>query len=206
MPSPDEGSPRSAQVCLTEVQGGAWSSDAATVHDLYSRATSLPPCPLSQPPATTALREVPAPRGVCSRGRAGGKPLGRGRAVRAIWGVAAALGRLPYWARRTVDTSDPFQDTLQHTFARLDGFEAGQLHGAVKPSNIGFMLSGLPKLLDFGLAREPERRRHPGWDAALPDAGGALGPAGRARRRRLVLVRGAARDGGGCAPVRNDRA
>ena len=32
--------------------------------------------------------------------------------------------------------------------------EAGYLHGDVKPSNIGFMPSGSPKLLDFGLARE----------------------------------------------------
>ena len=69
--------------------------------------------------------------------------------------MAAARGRLPSWARRTVDTSDLVQDTLQHTFARLGGFKAGYLHGDVEPSNIGFMLSGLPKLLDFGLAREP---------------------------------------------------
>ena len=89
--------------------------------------------------------------------RAGARrqPFGRGRAVRAVWGVAAARGRLPSWARQTVDTSDLVQDTLQHTFARLGGFKAGYLHGDVEPSNIGFMLSGLPKLLDFGLAREP---------------------------------------------------
>ena len=31
--------------------------------------------------------------------------------------------------------------------------EAGYLHGDVKPSNIGFTANGLPKLLDFGLAR-----------------------------------------------------
>ena len=30
---------------------------------------------------------------------------------------------------------------------------AGYLHGDVKPSNIGFTADGLPKLLDFGLAR-----------------------------------------------------
>ncbi len=33
--------------------------------------------------------------------------------------------------------------------------DAGYLHGDVKPSNIGFTVAGSPKLLDFGLAREP---------------------------------------------------
>ena len=32
--------------------------------------------------------------------------------------------------------------------------DAGYLHGDVKPSNIGFMTGGSPKLLDFGMARE----------------------------------------------------
>ena len=42
---------------------------------------------------------------------------------------------------------------------------AGYLHGDVKPSNIGFTADGLPKLLDFGLAR-------PANNAAV--AGGTL--------------------------------
>ena len=42
---------------------------------------------------------------------------------------------------------------------------AGYLHGDVKPSNIGFTADGLPKLLDFGLAR-------PAANAAV--AGGTL--------------------------------
>ncbi|MXY24558.1 MAG: serine/threonine protein kinase [Acidobacteria bacterium] len=37
--------------------------------------------------------------------------------------------------------------------------EAGYLHGDVKPSNIGFTSNGLPKLLDFGLARGPNDLR-----------------------------------------------
>ena len=37
--------------------------------------------------------------------------------------------------------------------------EAGYLHGDVKPTNIGFTANGLPKLLDFGLARGPHDAR-----------------------------------------------
>ena len=37
-----------------------------------------------------------------------------------------ARGRLPAWARATVDTSDLVQDTLHHTFARLGGFKSKQ--------------------------------------------------------------------------------
>ena len=37
--------------------------------------------------------------------------------------------------------------------------EAGYLHGDVKPSNVGFTANGLPKLLDFGLARGPHDAR-----------------------------------------------
>ena len=42
---------------------------------------------------------------------------------------------------------------LAEALAALHG--AGYLHGDVKPSNIGFTADGLPKLLDFGLARGP---------------------------------------------------
>ena len=52
---------------------------------------------------------------------------------------------------------------LAEALAALHG--AGYLHGDVKPSNIGFTAGGLPKLLDFGLARRPN-------DAAV--AGGTL--------------------------------
>ena len=53
--------------------------------------------------------------------------------------------------------------SLAEALAALHG--AGYLHGDVKPSNIGFTADGLPKLLDFGLARGPN-------DAAV--AGGTL--------------------------------
>ena len=59
------------------------------------------------------------------------------------------LRRGPLPAPRAVSVTTPLADAL----AALH--EAGYLHGDVKPSNIGFMPSGLPKLLDFGLAREP---------------------------------------------------
>jgi len=42
---------------------------------------------------------------------------------------------------------------VAEALAALHG--AGYLHGDVKPSNIGFTADGLPKLLDFGLARGP---------------------------------------------------
>ena len=42
---------------------------------------------------------------------------------------------------------------VAEALAALHG--AGYLHGDVKPNNIGFTADGLPKLLDFGLARRP---------------------------------------------------
>ena len=47
----------------------------------------------------------------------------------------------------------PVAVSLAEALAALH--EAGYLHGDVKPSNIGFTVNGLPKLLDFGLARGP---------------------------------------------------
>ena len=62
--------------------------------------------------------------------------------------LADKLRRGPLPAPRAVSVATLLADAL----AALH--EAGYLHGDVKPSNIGFMPSGLPKLLDFGLARE----------------------------------------------------
>ena len=62
--------------------------------------------------------------------------------------LADKLRRGPLPAPRAVSVTTRLADAL----AALH--EAGYLHGDVKPSNIGFMPGGLPKLLDFGLARE----------------------------------------------------
>ena len=62
--------------------------------------------------------------------------------------LADRLRRGPVSVPRAVSVATLLADAL----AALH--EAGYLHGDVKPSNIGFMPSGLPKLLDFGLARE----------------------------------------------------
>ena len=62
--------------------------------------------------------------------------------------LADKLRRGPLPAPRAVSVTTLLADAL----AALH--EAGYLHGDVKPSNIGFMPSGSPKLLDFGLARE----------------------------------------------------
>ena len=42
----------------------------------------------------------------------------------ASWLRNWARGRLPQWVRGAVDTSDVVQDTLQHTFERLEWFES----------------------------------------------------------------------------------
>ena len=73
--------------------------------------------------------------------------------------------------------------------------EAGYVHGDVKPSNIGFAVGGTPKLLDFGLARASADAA--GRTLRYLVARGSRGTPGRRGRRRLVVVRGAARDGDG---------
>ena len=53
----------------------------------------------------------------------------------------------------------PAPDAVSITAALAEGLAAmhdsGYLHRDIKPSNIGFTSNGSPKLLDFGLAREP---------------------------------------------------
>ena len=71
--------------------------------------------------------------------------------------LAARLGEGPIPAPQSVAVTIHLAEGL----ASLH--RAGYLHGDVKPSNIGFTADGLPKLLDFGLAR-------PADDAAV--AGG----------------------------------
>ena len=73
--------------------------------------------------------------------------------------LAARLGDGPISAPQSVAVTIHLAEAL----AALH--RAGYLHGDVKPSNIGFTADGLPKLLDFGLAR-------PANNAAV--AGGTL--------------------------------
>ncbi len=73
--------------------------------------------------------------------------------------LAARLGEGPLPAPQSVAITIHLAEAL----AALH--RAGYLHGDVKPSNIGFTADGLPKLLDFGLAR-------PANNAAV--AGGTL--------------------------------
>ena len=61
--------------------------------------------------------------------------------------LAERLGDGPIPASRSVAVTIHLAEAL----AALH--RAGYLHGDVKPSNIGFTADGLPKLLDFGLAR-----------------------------------------------------
>ncbi len=61
--------------------------------------------------------------------------------------LAARLGEGPLAAPQSVAVAIQLAEGL----AALH--RAGYLHGDVKPSNIGFTADGLPKLLDFGLAR-----------------------------------------------------
>ena len=61
--------------------------------------------------------------------------------------LAARLGEGPISAPQSVAVTIHLAEAL----AALH--RAGYLHGDVKPSNIGFTADGLPKLLDFGLAR-----------------------------------------------------
>ena len=101
-----------------------------------------------------------APRGSSSDGRLLARARGGSRSA-----VDVLFAQYGAWLRRGAacrrgragpSTPATWSRTRCSTRSRGSaGSRAGYLHGDVEPSNIGSMLSGLPKLLDFGLAREP---------------------------------------------------
>ena len=89
-------------------------------------------------------------------------------AVAQIFGLESWRGRpflvVEYLAGGTLEDrlrrgSVPGNEAVSITAALADALAAmhdsGYLHRDIKPSNIGFTADGSPKLLDFGLAREP---------------------------------------------------
>ena len=145
-----------------------------SARSVFALDESVSPCPLSRPP-TTAVPVVPAPRGVCSRGRARGSRS----AVDVLfarygsWLRRWARGRLPAWARATVDTSDLVQDTLHHTFARL-----GELQVETNPR-----VADLPA----PRRREPDPGRVAAGDSSPGHHRGDRAGCGLGRRRRRSI-------------------
>ena len=87
-----------------------------------------------------------------------------------------ARGRLPQWVRGTVDTSDVVQDTLQHTLARLEGFESPRA-GALR----AYLRRALENRIHDEFRRATRRQ-----DAALPDPPVPASDDGAPQLRRLL--------------------
>ena len=77
----------------------------------------------------------------------------------------------------------PAQEAVSFTAVLADALsamhDAGLSAQGYQASNIGFTSDDSPKLLDFGLAREPSDDAMAGGTLALPVAGDPLQPAGR---------------------------
>ncbi len=80
--------------------------------------------------------------------------------------LAQRLGRGPIEPTRALRIGALLADAVARMHA------AGLVHGDIKPSNVGFTLDGIPKLIDFGLARLQVDEAEAGPDLTTPHPGG----------------------------------
>ena len=100
------------------------------------------------------------------------------------WLRKRVRGRLPPWARGSLDTSDLVQDALHHTFARLNGFKSESRQRA----------AGLPS----ARRREPDPRRDAPGDPTSPRSSRRSNRFGHPRMARPSFSNsGTTRPGGG---------
>ena len=125
--------------------------------------------------------------------------------------LAARLARGPLPVREALRTALEVAEALE------DAHGKGFVHRDLKPANIMLAAQGHAKVMDFGLAvqsAEPEGGRHRGRDLEPADPPGShrrdtrlhVARAGRRKtrglsQRRLLVRRGAARDGHRCEPL-----